>query len=555
METIRRILAAPVFEDQEKTRSAALLNTILYGMLSVISLTIIGAILGQEQLQIIIAVLVFALFLLGLIVLLRKGFVKLVSIALVVSFLLVLTFVNYLSGTVRLPVVSGYLLVTMIAGLTISRRAALWSTGASILAFIGLVLAELGEILPPADFAISPSVGFQQVMVFSAMIVMSTILLNQAVNRIRTSLELAEENQEELAMLNEELGQRVAVATRGLEERSAYLEGAAEISRAAASILDTDDLVRQVVTRIQVQFDLYYVGLFLVDERNEWAVLQAGTGEAGRKMLAQGHRIEIGEGMIGWSIANAKARIALDVGEDAVRFDNPDLPETHSEVAVPLRSRGRVLGALTIQSVEKEAFGQDIITVFQTMADQLAVALDNAELFAKSEAALEAERRAYAELSQDAWKELTRSKAIVSHYIADTSGAARPLQVQRSTRPLRVTDETIQDDGLTAVIPIKSRGNVLGGIKLSRSEDSGEWTQDQLALAETLSEQISTALDSARLYQDTQRRAAREQLIGEVTSQMRETLEMKAVLNTAAREISEALGLAALDVRLDVREQ
>ena len=555
METIRRILAAPVFEDQEKTRSAALLNTILYGMLSVISLTIIGAILGQEQLQIIIAVLVFALLLLGLIVLLRKGFVKLVSIALVVSFLLVLTFVNYLSGTARLPVVSGYLLVTMIAGLTISRRAALWSTGASILAFIGLVLAELGEILPPADFAISPSVGFQQVMVFSAMIVMSTILLNQAVNRIRTSLELAEENQEELAMLNEELGRRVAVATRGLEERSAYLEGAAEISRAAASILDTDDLVRQVVTRIQVQFDLYYVGLFLVDERNEWAVLQAGTGEAGRKMLAQGHRIEIGEGMIGWSIANAKARIALDVGEDAVRFDNPDLPETRSEVAVPLRSRGRVLGALTIQSVEKEAFGQDIITVFQTMADQLAVALDNAELFAKSEAALEAERRAYAELSQDAWKELTRSKAIVSHYIADTSGAARPLQVQRSTRPLRVTDETIQDDGLTAVIPIKSRGNVLGGIKLSRSEDSGEWTQDQLALAETLSEQISTALESARLYQDTQRRAAREQLIGEVTSQMRETLEMKAVLNTAAREISEALGLAALDVRLDVREQ
>ncbi len=106
------------------------------------------------------------------------------------------------------------------------------------------------------------------------------------------------------------LEQRVADRTRALEQRSAYLEGSADISRAAASILESDALIRQVVELIKERFGLYYVGLFLVDERHEWAVLQAGTGEAGRKMLAHNHRLKIGEGMIGWSIANDEARIA-----------------------------------------------------------------------------------------------------------------------------------------------------------------------------------------------------------------------------------------------------
>ena len=554
METIRRIFAAPVFGDEEKTRSAELLHTILYAMLSVITLTIIGAILGQEQWQIIVSVLGFALLLVGLIILLRNGLVRLVSVALVASFTIVLTFVNYLSGTARLPVVSGYLLITMIAGLTIGRGAAYWSTGISILIFVGLVFAEASGMLPPADFSIGPSIGFQQVMIFSAMIIMSTILLNQAVNRIRTSLELAEENQEELAILNKELEQRVAIATRGLEERSAYLEGAAEVSRAAASILNADQLIRQVVTLIREQFDLYYAGIFLVDEREEWAVLQAGTGEAGRKMLDRDHRIRIGEGMIGWSIANAEARIALDVGEDAVRFENPDLPGTRSEIALPLRSRGRVLGALTIQSAKENAFSQDIITVFQTMADQVAVALDNAELFARSEAAVQAERRAYAELSREAWKELARSKTITTHYIADTVGAARPIQSQRSTTPSQAADQPAQDDSRTAFIPIKSRGTILGGIRLSRSEDSGEWTEEQIALVQTISEQISTALESARLYQDTQRRAAREQLVGEVSTRVRESMDLETVLRTAATEIRQALDLDGFVIRLATQD-
>jgi GAF domain-containing protein len=191
------------------------------------------------------------------------------------------------------------------------------------------------------------------------------------------------------------------------------------------------------------------------------------------------------------------------------------------------------------------------------MADQVAVALDNAELFARSEAALEAERRAYGEMSQEAWKELTQSEAIISHYIADKSGTARPmhegkrsdsLQDQQSTAPLQATDQKIQDDGLTAIIPIKSHGKVLGGIKLSRSEDSGEWTQEQLALAQSVSEQMSTALESARLYQDIQRRAIREQTLSEMTARFSRSLDMDAVLQNAVRELGQLLDMDEISV-------
>jgi GAF domain-containing protein len=164
--------------------------------------------------------------------------------------------------------------------------------------------------------------------------------------------------------------------------RTSLLQAAAKVSGAASSILDETELINASVNLIRDQFDFYYVGLFLTDPAQEWAVLRAGTGEAGRQQIEAGHRLKIGgEGMIGWATANRQARIALDVGEEPVHFQNPYLPNTHSELALPLISRGQVIGALTIQSVERGAFSQDDITVLQTMADQLANAIANARLY------------------------------------------------------------------------------------------------------------------------------------------------------------------------------
>jgi GAF domain-containing protein len=184
------------------------------------------------------------------------------------------------------------------------------------------------------------------------------------------------------------------------DRRTVQLHTAAEVSRAAASILNVDELLSATVHLIRDGFNLYYVGLFLVDESRQNAVLRAGTGEAGRLMLARGHHLAIGgASMIGWCVANQKARIALDVGDEAVRFENPVLPETRSELALPLVSRGQTLGAMTVQSAQASAFSQADIAVLQTMADQIAITISNAQLFEQTQqrAAREAELNRIAE--------------------------------------------------------------------------------------------------------------------------------------------------------------
>ncbi len=169
---------------------------------------------------------------------------------------------------------------------------------------------------------------------------------------------------------------------RILANRAIQLEAVAQISTAASTILDENQLLNKAVNLIRDKFDFYYVDLFLVDEAREWVDLQAGTGEAGRIQLEQNYRLQIGgDSIIGWSVKNKQARIALDVGKDAVRFENPILPKTRSEMAIPLISRGEALGALTIQSTAQNAFTNEDISVLQVMADQLAITIANTRLF------------------------------------------------------------------------------------------------------------------------------------------------------------------------------
>lgn len=348
------------------------------------------------------------------------------------------------------------------------------------------------------------------------------------------------------------LEQRVAERTQELERRSAYLEATAEVGHAAASILDPDQLIQEAVELIRERFGLYYVGLFLMDVAEEWAVLQAGTGEAGQAMLARGHRIKVGEGMIGWSVAYGQPRVALEAGEDAVRLATAELPETRSEAALPLRSRGQVIGALTVQDTQPGAFDEATMTVLQTMADQVAVALDNARLFAEAQEALEAERQAYGEISRRAWDEMARARARWGYY-CDQKGVFPSHGNWREEMAHAVRDRQaiVADDAAPALaIPIQVRDSVVGALNFHKENQSEAWTNEEIALLTTLAEQLGLALESARLYQDTQRRAAREQLIGQVTARMRESLDLETVLKTAAAEIREALGLEEFVVSL-----
>lgn len=352
-----------------------------------------------------------------------------------------------------------------------------------------------------------------------------------------------------------EMEAQVNARTRDLERRTAYLQAGAEVSRATAAILDINMLTAESVEIIRERFGLYYVGLFLVDEAGEWAELRAGTGPAGRAMLAAHHRMRVGEGMIGWSIANVNARVASQAEADAVRLSNPYLPETRSEAALPLRSRGKVLGALSVQDVLPNAFDAARLLALQTMADQIAVALDNAHLFAEAQASLEAERRAYGALSQQAWRQLLRERRMV-HYGADVKGNLREATAPENQdgalmlREVGRLGQVVQVDAATVALPVKVRDAVVGVMRVHKSDANAIWTPEELALLETLMDQLGVALEGARLYHDTQLRAVRERLIGEVTARMRESLLLETVLKTSAHEIRQALNLEDVVVRL-----
>jgi GAF domain-containing protein len=349
----------------------------------------------------------------------------------------------------------------------------------------------------------------------------------------------------ELSKSYRDLERRVTDRTGDLERRSAYLEASTEVGRAATSILETGELINQVVALIRDQFNLYYVGLFLSDEADEWAVLRAGTGEAGRAMLARAHRIRVGQGMIGWSIAHSQPRVALEAGEDAVRLATPELPETRSEAAIPLRSRGQVIGALTVQDSQPGAFNQDTIAVLQTMADQVAVALDNARLFTESQAALEASRRAYGELSRQAWADMLRTHpewgyTYAHHSITPAEGAWRPEMLKAVQAVQSVQDHN--GKGPKLAVPLKVRSQVVGVLNFEKGEADGVWTPEEIGLLETLVDQLGQALESSRLYLDSQRRAARERLTREITEELRRATSAESIVQTAVDSLFRVLG-------------
>jgi len=208
-----------------------------------------------------------------------------------------------------------------------------------------------------------------------------------------------------------------------LARRAMQLQTGAEISRAAGSIVDPKELMAKVVDLIRERFGLYYVGLFLVDQTltlrsqlGEWAHLHAATGEAGQTMLKQRYKLRIGSNaMIGQCIANGEPCIALDVGQETMRIANPLLPETRSELALPLISHGEVIGALTIQSSQEAAFSEADIAALEIMAGQIANSIENARLYQETQAALEELKTVHGRYIRQQW----------SHYLGESSSQDR----------------------------------------------------------------------------------------------------------------------------------
>jgi GAF domain-containing protein len=341
------------------------------------------------------------------------------------------------------------------------------------------------------------------------------------------------------------LEKTVAERTIILQRRARQLQAAAEVGRAAVTIRDLDILLPEVTRLVGIRFDVYHVGIFLIDE--------ASNSAGGNRLLLEQHKLKVGtQGIVGFVAGRGEPRISLDVGSDTIHFKNPHLPETRSEIALPLSVAGKILGVLDVQSTRANAFSNEDASILQIVADQIAIAIDNAHLLAESRHALEVSRRAYGQLSQEIWAKFLKSRPDLG-YFTNKEGIAKERHSSGEYPELSIaiqTGQIIQAESNSLAVPIKLRDNVIGAFRCQKSTSQGDWTQEEIELLQSITDQVSIALEAARLYEDTQRRAERERLTGEITARMRSSNDPNEIMQIAVKELRKALSVSHAQVLL-----
>ena len=420
------------------------------------------------------------------------------------------------------------------------------SIGAAVLAYAGsrylinpiLNLTEIADRVAEGDFSVRAVINTED----------EIGTLSNAFNTMTSQLNT----------LITTLEERVASRTEDIERRSKQLRAAVEVGKVAVSLRNLDNLLTQATELISLRFGFYHVGIFLLDDKEEYAVLRAANSEGGARMLSRNHKLQVGQvGIVGYVTKTGQARIALDVGQDAVYFDNPDLPQTRSEMALALIAGGRILGALDIQSTQGEAFSDTDITTLQVLADQIAISIENARLFEENRNALQALRRAYGEQSHIGWQELMHTRKLYG-YQSKADGKLVQLTELPSQDIMESSqkNEVVLDDiKSTANVPIVVRGNIIGMLRLAKPETAHPWNDNELELAKSLSTELSGALDSARLFDETRKQAEQEFVVGEITNKMRETMNVESVIKMAADEIYKLLDLENISIHFTPEDE
>lgn len=427
---IRRLFAPPVFEDDEdRTRVASLLSTLVLTVIAVALMTNVAA--PAMPAPVVLFSVCGTVILLGLadLFLLHRGHVLLASILFLSGQWLSHTILMCFTGGITSVFAVGQFTATMFAGLLLGGVAAMAIAGLSIMADLGMLYLGNVNLLPEPLLSVTAGAEW---LALTANIIAAVAVLYLADRSIHSVLKRAHSNQRAQIKANRELqavrdlletqvenrtrdyvarSAELVDSNRRLEEtlrtsrrRADLLQASAQVSRAVAQLRDLNQLLSQVTHLISQHFGFYHVGVFLIDKPSQCAVLRAANSHGGQRMLRRQHKLRVGsEGIVGYVTGTGNSRVALDVGADAVFFDNPDLPDTTAEVAVPLRVGDEIIGALDVQSTEEAAFDEEAVTVLTMLADQIAIAIQNADLFQHSQGALAEAEEAYQRYLRQEW--------------------------------------------------------------------------------------------------------------------------------------------------------
>ncbi len=382
------------------------------------------------------------------------------------------------------------------------------------------------------------------------------VAFNLMTSQLRSSIESLEVRVQERTL-------ELAKQTQKINFRVIQLQTVSDVARAIASVQNFEQLLTTVTNLTSERFNFYHVGIFLLDNAKEFAVLRAANSEGGQRMLARHHRLRVGQtGIVGYVAGSGKARIATDVGEDAVFFSNPDLPLTRSEMALPLTRGDEVIGFLDVQSVTGNEFTEDDIKLFSTLADQIAIVIVNNRLYDETRQALAEAQATHRRYLRQEWDKVVferdaRGYQIVEREIQQVSDQSVPaIEEAIEKGEVCISQPDTSSNGRkapgtsTLAVPIKLRGEVVGVIGLQETDSDRQWYPEEISMVESVAEQVALALENARLFEQTVRRADRERKALDITNKIRASSDPQTMLKTAVTELQQALRASRAQVLL-----
>jgi GAF domain-containing protein len=424
--------------------------------------------------------------------------------------------------------------------------------------------AEVNYILPNPYATNAEYVILNTFFLIIIMIAMTAVfhrhrvLLSAAItnrnDQIITNQRLGEANQ----TLEYQVHERTDELNRAndlLQIRTMRLQAASEISQELMLIINEKprELLARATRSISEKLDFYHVGIFLLDANAEYAVLRASNSKGGQQMLARRHQLRVGgAGIVGYVAQSGRPRIALDTGKDAIFFNNPDLPETRSEIALPLKFGTSVIGVLDVQSTKSSAFNTEDISALSTLANQIAIVIRNLETFDEGGYFTSAKHG-----GKQAGAQLTGRKAHPG-YLFTSDGAIsnvfpdKSLNVDKAiaSGEIVVLNQSTKGISPALAVPVKLRDQVIGVIHIESSEGNRKWTEEEVAMVQAVSDRAALALENARLFENATRRAEQEETIAHVTTQIGASSNFNRILQTTIQELGQALGVSRTFIQL-----
>jgi len=441
--------------------------------------------------------------------------------------------------------ITAYSAVVILAGLLLGETGVLIFGGLTTVSLAALVYAEFMGI-PALQTDFSGLFDLIDVNTIWFLQLATSVIIYFLVRRLSGLAKVANARQEEFANANKELEilrdvlqDRVKQRTEILELQNEALQAASRVANEILVAPDVSTLLRTSAELVAREFGYDHAALFLLNEKKDRVILQAASSESGKKMLRERYELDVDEtSLVGFVAKNKRLRIVLNEGMDAVLFEDPYLSGMKSAIALPLIRKDEVIGVLDIHSKETGAFTQGNTAIIQTLSNQIALTIQNTRLIEESRINLAELELVIAEQSTSVWSKHLQHKTYGFVYT--------PLGV-KSLRTARLDDEE-HPSAEKADMPILLRGRKIGSISMNRL--SRQWTRKEQELLRAVAAQVGLAIENARLLYETREQAHQEQLVSDVSTKLRETLDMDTVLKTAIEEMKRTFNLKEVEVRL-----